>query len=116
MTAFSRQANSRRERHGGLGWVQSPTATNFFTPPFSIFLQPKGLELSKTVEIFTDMCYNGAKKGVGKMIFTFGNYTVDGIEIIKKKWLKSSVTPPGVNDPVTVIYQEDNPTKFRLEI
>ena len=43
-------------------------------------------------------------------------YTVDGNEIIKKKWLKSFVTPPNVNEQVTVVYREDKPTKFRLEI
>ena len=43
-------------------------------------------------------------------------YTVDGNEIIKKKWLKSLVTPPSVNEQVTVVYREDKPTKFRLEI
>ena len=43
-------------------------------------------------------------------------YTVDGNEIVKKKWLKSFITPPSVNEQVTVIYREDKPTKFRLEI
>ena len=43
-------------------------------------------------------------------------YTVDGNEIIKKKWLKACVTPPSVNEQVTVVYREDKPSKFRLEI
>ena len=42
-------------------------------------------------------------------------YTVDGNEIVKKKWLKSFVAPPSVNEQVTVIYRTDNPTKCRLE-
>lgn len=29
-------------------------------------------------------------------------YTVDGNEIVKKKWLKSFVTPPSVNEQVTI--------------
>ena len=43
-------------------------------------------------------------------------YTVDGNEIVKKKWLKSFVTPPSVNEQVAVIYRTDKPTKFRLEL
>ena len=43
-------------------------------------------------------------------------YTVGGNEIVKKKWLKSFVTPPSENEQVTVVYREDKPTKFRLEI
>ena len=43
-------------------------------------------------------------------------YTVDGNEIIKKKWLSSSVTPPSVNERVTVVYRKDKPIRFRLEI
>ena len=43
-------------------------------------------------------------------------YTVDGNEIVKKKWLKACVTPPSVNEQVTVVYREDKPSKFRLEI
>ena len=42
-------------------------------------------------------------------------YTVDGNEITKKKWLKASVTPPSVNDQVTVLYRVDKPTKCKLE-
>ena len=42
-------------------------------------------------------------------------YTVDGVEYTKKKWLKSFVTPPSVNEQVAVIYRTDKPTKFRLE-
>ena len=42
-------------------------------------------------------------------------YTVEGNEIIKKKWLKACVTPPSVNDQVAVIYRTDKPTKFRLD-
>ena len=42
-------------------------------------------------------------------------YTVDGNEIVKKKWLKSFVAPPSVNEQVAVIYRTDKPTKFRLE-
>ena len=43
-------------------------------------------------------------------------YIVNGNEIVKKKWLKSFVTPPSVNEQVTVVYREDKPTKFRLEL
>lgn len=43
-------------------------------------------------------------------------YSVNGVEYTKKKWLKSFVMPPSVNDQVTVVYREDKPTKFRLEI
>lgn len=43
-------------------------------------------------------------------------YTVDGNEIVRKKWLKSFVTPPSVNEQVAVIYRTDKPTKFRLEL
>ena len=43
-------------------------------------------------------------------------YTVNGTEIIKKKWLGASVTPPSVNDKVALIYRIDKPTRFRLEI
>lgn len=42
-------------------------------------------------------------------------YSAHGNEIIKKKWLKASVTAPSVNQQITVIYREDKPTKFRLE-
>ena len=43
-------------------------------------------------------------------------YSVDGNEIVKKKWLKSFVAPPSVNEQVAVIYRTDKPTKFRLEL
>ena len=43
-------------------------------------------------------------------------YTVDVNEIVRKKWLKSFVTPPSVNEQVAVIYRTDKPTKFRLEL
>ena len=43
-------------------------------------------------------------------------YMVNETEIIKKKWLGASVTPPSVNEQVTVIYRKDDPTKFRLDI
>ena len=43
-------------------------------------------------------------------------YTVNGKEIIKKKWLKACVTPPSLNEQVAVVYREDKPTKFRLEL
>ena len=42
-------------------------------------------------------------------------YEVDGNALIKRKWLSAWTKPPCVNDPVTVIYREDKPTKFRLE-
>ena len=41
---------------------------------------------------------------------------IDGNDIIKNKWLGASVTPPCVGDKVTVVYREDNPTKFSLEL
>ncbi|MBO5702098.1 MAG: sugar ABC transporter permease [Clostridia bacterium] len=43
-------------------------------------------------------------------------YTVDGNEIIKNKWLGAGIEPPSVNGSVIVVYREDKPTKFRLEI
>ena len=43
-------------------------------------------------------------------------YTVDGTEIIKSKWLGAGIKPPCVNGSVIVVYREDKPTKFRLEI
>ena len=43
-------------------------------------------------------------------------YTVDGNEIIKSKWLGAGTKPPSVNGSVIVVYREDKPTKFRLEI
>ena len=43
-------------------------------------------------------------------------YTVDGNEIIKNKWLSAGIEPPSVNGSVIVVYREDKPTKFRLEI
>ena len=43
-------------------------------------------------------------------------YTVNGVEYIKSKWLGASITPPSANDPITVIYNEANPKKFRLSI
>lgn len=43
-------------------------------------------------------------------------YTVDGNEIVKNKWLGANILPPSVNGSVTVVYREDKPTKFRLEI
>ena len=43
-------------------------------------------------------------------------FFVDGNEIIKSKWIKSSRTPPSVNQEITVIYRDDKPTKFRVEI
>lgn len=43
-------------------------------------------------------------------------YTVNGVEFVRKKWIKACVIPPSVNDSVTVIYQEDKPKKFRLDI
>ena len=42
-------------------------------------------------------------------------YTVDGKEIIKKKWLGASANCPSVGERVCVVYREDKPTKFRLE-
>ena len=42
-------------------------------------------------------------------------YIVNGNEIVKKKWLKSFVAPPSVNEQVAVIYRTDKPTKCRLE-
>ena len=42
-------------------------------------------------------------------------YVVDGNEIIKRKWLGAAMKCPSVNEKVTVIYQVNKPTKFRLE-
>ena len=43
-------------------------------------------------------------------------YTVDGVEYVKRKWLGASVVPPVINDQVTVIYQEGNPTKIKINV
>lgn len=43
-------------------------------------------------------------------------YTVNGTDIVKKKWLKAAITPPSVNEQVSVIYREEKPNKFRLDI
>ena len=43
-------------------------------------------------------------------------YTVEGNDIVKNKWLGANILPPSVNGSVTVVYREDKPTKFRLEI
>ena len=43
-------------------------------------------------------------------------YTVGDLEFVKRKWIGACVSCPQVGDRVTVIYREDNPTKFRLEI
>ena len=43
-------------------------------------------------------------------------YVVDGREIVKRKWLNAWVTAPYVDEKVSVIYKEDKPTKFKLEI
>ncbi|MBO5280442.1 MAG: sugar ABC transporter permease [Clostridia bacterium] len=41
-------------------------------------------------------------------------YSVDETEIVRKKWLGAHITPPSINERVTVIYREDKPTRFRL--
>lgn len=41
-------------------------------------------------------------------------YTVNGKEIIRKKWLGAHMIPPSADEQVTVIYRQDKPTKFRL--
>lgn len=43
-------------------------------------------------------------------------YMVGETEIIKHKWLGAGIRCPEVNERVTVIYREEKPTKFRLEI
>lgn len=43
-------------------------------------------------------------------------YAVGGNEIIKRKWLGAFVPPPFENSKIIVVYKEDKPTKFRLEI
>jgi len=43
-------------------------------------------------------------------------YSVDGVEYIKNKWLGASIKCPGVNEQVTVIYYEENPSKFKLDL
>ena len=42
-------------------------------------------------------------------------YFVNSVEYVKSKWLGASVTPPAVNDSVTVIYRTDNPARFRIQ-
>jgi hypothetical protein len=41
-------------------------------------------------------------------------YTVDGVQYIKRKWIGAGIACPAENEQVTVIYNEDNPAKFRL--
>lgn len=43
-------------------------------------------------------------------------YTVNGVELIRKKWIGARTPCPEINSEVTVIYQEDRPTKFRLDV
>ena len=43
-------------------------------------------------------------------------FSVDGVEYIRNKWLGASIICPVVNEKVTVIYRENKPTKFRLEL
>ena len=43
-------------------------------------------------------------------------YTVNGVEYVKNKWLGASIECPSVNEQVVVIYREDKPTKFRVNI
>ncbi len=43
-------------------------------------------------------------------------FTADGNEIVKKKWLRSFITPPSVGNTVKVIYRTDKPTQFRIEL
>ena len=42
-------------------------------------------------------------------------YTVEGREIVKRKWLGARFTPPCVGEEIDVIYREDKPTRCRLE-
>lgn len=43
-------------------------------------------------------------------------YTVDGKDYVKRKWLGAGKSCPEVSERVTVIYLEDRPEKFRLDI
>jgi len=43
-------------------------------------------------------------------------YTVGNLEFVRRKWLWAGMRYPQMGDRVTVIYREDKPTKFRLEI
>lgn len=43
-------------------------------------------------------------------------YVVDGKAFTKRKWIGASVTPPQLDEKVTVVYQEDNPKKSSLKL
>ena len=43
-------------------------------------------------------------------------YTVNGVEYTKSKWLGAGIAPPSESENVSVIYNEDKPSKFRIGI
>ena len=43
-------------------------------------------------------------------------YCVNGKEYVKKKWLRACIPCPSVDETLTVIYDEEAPENFRLEI
>lgn len=43
-------------------------------------------------------------------------FVIDGQEYTKKKWVRALQECPPLNARVTVIYQEDQPAKWRVEL
>jgi len=43
-------------------------------------------------------------------------YTVDDVEYTGNKWIGAGTKCPAVNEKVTVIYREDKPARFRLDL
>ena len=41
-------------------------------------------------------------------------YSVDGQEYTKRKWIKACETPPALNIEVTVMYDENKPSKCKV--
>lgn len=42
------------------------------------------------------------------------SYRVEGIEYIRRKWIKASAVCPSVGTTVKVVYQQSNPKKSRV--
>lgn len=43
-------------------------------------------------------------------------YTVDGTEYIKRRWVKACCQPPSVGNSVTVLYDEEQPAKAKVQL
>lgn len=41
-------------------------------------------------------------------------YCAEGKEYLRKKWIKASQKPPLVGDVVVIVYQKQNPKKFKV--